>query len=79
MLCSPGRLRQRLASVLTSDARDGDKIRAAMAILDRAGVGPRSSQDLSVGLSLVEQWMAELEALGESSDLDSVRRSDPGF
>jgi hypothetical protein len=60
-----------LGQILTSDARDGDKIRAAMAILDRAGIGPQSSQDLSVGLSLVEQWMAELEALGESSELDS--------
>ncbi|HSE45941.1 MAG TPA: hypothetical protein VLA89_11510 [Gemmatimonadales bacterium] len=60
-----------LGQILTSDARDVDKIRAAMAILDRAGVGPHSSQDLSVGLSPVEQWIAELDALGESSELDS--------
>ena len=57
-----------LGQILTSDARDGDKIRAAMAILDRAGVGPHSSQDLSVGPSLVEQWIAELEASGEPSE-----------
>jgi hypothetical protein len=41
-----------------------------MAILDRAGVGPHSSQDMSVGPSLVEQWLAELEALGETGELD---------
>ena len=56
-----------LGQILTSDARDGDKIRAAMAILDRAGI-TTLVQDLSVGLPLVEQWMAELEALGESCE-----------
>ena len=50
-----------LGQILSSDARDGDKIRAAMAILDRAGVGPHSSQEMSVTPSLVEQWAAELE------------------
>ena len=57
-----------LGRILTSDARDGDKIRAAMAILDRAGVGPHPSQDLSVATaSLIEQWAAEL-ALGEPNE-----------
>ncbi|HET6712624.1 MAG TPA: hypothetical protein VFI59_02810 [Actinomycetota bacterium] len=56
-----------LGQILTSDARDADKIRAAMAILDRVGVGPHSSQEVSVGPSLVEQWAEELDALGEPS------------
>ena len=52
---------QTLAGILASDARDADKVRAATAILDRSGVGPHSSQDVSVSASLVEQWAAELD------------------
>ena len=50
-----------LGAILTSDARDADKVKAAVAILDRIGVGPHSSQEHVVGVSLVEQWIAELD------------------
>jgi hypothetical protein len=40
-----------------------DKIRAAVVIIDRVGIGPHSSQDISIGTSLVEQWAVALDAL----------------
>ena len=64
-----------LGAILVSDARDADKVKAAVAILDRVGVGPHSSQDVRMGMSLVELWAAELdakEAAETDPELDSV-------
>ena len=59
---TPGLAVDALAAVLSCDAKDSDKLRAAVVILDRVGIGPRSSQDVSLSPSLVEQWAAELDA-----------------
>ena len=60
-----------IGEILAGDAKDSDKLKTAQIVLDRVGLGPHSSQDLSVGLSLVEQWMDELDALGDQGTLDS--------
>ena len=61
-----------LGEILAGDGRDSDKLKAAQTVLDRVGLGPHSSRELNIDLpSLVEQWAAELEALGPSSDVDS--------
>jgi len=64
---------QTLAGILASDARDADKVRASTAILDRSGVGPHSSHDVSDSASLVEQWAAESMRRKAPSRRASVR------
>lgn len=52
---------ERLRAII-EEGKDADALRAAIAVLDRIGVGPHSSRDVSMGSSLVEQWAAELDA-----------------
>jgi hypothetical protein len=56
-----------LGAILTSDARDADKVKAAVAILDRVGVGPHASKDVNVGLGLIERWAAELNIIQDDA------------
>lgn len=51
-----------LGEVLT-DARDAERLKAALGILDRTGIGPHSTQDVNVNVSLVETWAAELDVI----------------
>lgn len=59
-----------IGEILAGDGKDSDKLKAAQTVLDRVGIGPHSSQELNVGLSLVELWMEELDALGEQGARD---------
>ena len=52
----------RIRAIL-ENGKDPDALRAAIALLDRIGAGPHSVQEMSVGLSLVEQWAQELDAI----------------
>ena len=52
----------RIAHIL-EHGRDTEALKAAIALLDRIGVGPHSSQEQSIGVSLMEQWARELEAM----------------
>ena len=52
-----------IGEILSGDGRDSDKLKAAQLVLDRVGIGPHSSQEMSVGVSLVEQWAQELDAI----------------
>ena len=59
-----------IGEILAGHGKNSDKLKAVQTVLDRVGLGPHSSQELNVGLSLVEQWMAELDALEEQGALD---------
>jgi hypothetical protein len=71
-----------LGAILTSDARDADKVKAAVAILDRVGVGPHASKDVNLGVGLIERWAAELNIIqddAKSLEADTVSKLTQGL
>ena len=59
-----------LRSILEDDTvRDSERIKAAISVLDRAGIGPHQTQDVNIGISLVETWAQELDTIGRTLEM----------
>lgn len=56
-----------IGAILDSGASAANKLKAAQLILDRIGLGPHSFTEVTDGTQLLEQWIAEIEAMDENA------------